>query len=85
MRWSVEKSGFYTTIIQLVLENNYFKFENEFYLQKLGTAMGNSMAPPYAFIFMGTFEQDFLQKKQSSTYALLRFRDDIFMVLGAIL
>ena len=39
------KSQDITKLIQLVLENNYFKFDDEFYPQKMGTAMGSSMAP----------------------------------------
>ena len=34
-----------------------FSFNNEHYLQKHGTAMGTRMAPSYANLFMGKFEQ----------------------------
>ena len=38
-----------TSLIRVVLENNYFKFENRFYLQKIGTAaMGSFMSSTYA-------------------------------------
>ncbi|XP_053400774.1 uncharacterized protein LOC128557424 [Mercenaria mercenaria] len=40
-------------LIQLGLENNCFQFDGESYRQCMGTAMGSSMAPAYASIFMG--------------------------------
>ena len=46
-------------LMKLVLENNHFKFDGKHYLQKLGTAMGSSMAPSYASLFMWKFEEDF--------------------------
>ncbi|XP_053383797.1 uncharacterized protein LOC128550001 [Mercenaria mercenaria] len=39
-------------LIQTVLENNFFKFNNDNYLQKTGTAMGSPMAPSFASLFM---------------------------------
>ena len=40
------------SLIKLTLENTHFQF-NETNIQKLGTAMGNSMAPTYASVIMG--------------------------------
>ena len=40
-------------IAELVLKNNAFEFNEEFYIQKQGTAMGTKMAPAYANLFMG--------------------------------
>ncbi|XP_053406459.1 uncharacterized protein LOC128559243 [Mercenaria mercenaria] len=65
--------------LKLVLQNNYFKFDEDFYLQKMGTAMGSSMAPSYASLFMGKFEQDFLRNRDLQPTLWLRFLDDIFM------
>ncbi|XP_057310002.1 uncharacterized protein LOC130648000 [Hydractinia symbiolongicarpus] len=45
------------TLFSFILENNYFMFLNEIYLQLLGTAMGTKVAPPYASLFLGLFEQ----------------------------
>ena len=41
----------------MILTMNNFSFDNEHYLQKHGTAMGTRMAPSYANLFMGKFEQ----------------------------
>ncbi|XP_053391470.1 uncharacterized protein LOC128554246 [Mercenaria mercenaria] len=67
-------------LIRLVLENNYFKFCEQFYLQKMGTAMGSSMAPSYASLFMGKLEKDFLHSRGVKPSLWLRFLDDIFMI-----
>ena len=38
---------------ELVLTLNAFQFEDKFFLQIKGTAMGTRMAPSYANLFMG--------------------------------
>ena len=47
------------SLIVLVLKNNYFKFNDIDYRQKMGTAMGSSIAPAYASLFIGKFEMHF--------------------------
>ncbi|CAJ0966665.1 unnamed protein product [Ranitomeya imitator] len=44
----------------LVLKENYFLFQDTFYAQQQGTAMGTNVAPPYAIAYMAIFEQDFM-------------------------
>ena len=39
---------------------NNFEFENNYYLQLQGKAMGTKMAPVYANLFMGDLEQKLL-------------------------
>lgn len=68
------------SLIRLVLENNHFQFNNDNYLQKMGTAMGSPMAPAYASLFMGKLEQDFLKSRSLVPSIWFRFLDDIFMV-----
>ena len=68
------------SLIRLVLENNHFQFNNDNYIQKMGTAMGSPMAPAYASLFMGKLEQDFLKSRSLAPSIWLRFLDDIFMV-----
>ncbi|XP_045188274.1 uncharacterized protein LOC123546150 [Mercenaria mercenaria] len=67
-------------LLKLVLENNYFKFGDNYYLQRMGTAMGSSMAPTYASLFMGKFEHDFFQTRDIKPTLWLRFLDDVFMI-----
>lgn len=45
---------------RIVLENNYFEFNSSIFHQIIGTAMGTKFAPAFASIFMGEFENRFL-------------------------
>ena len=63
-------------IIELVLENNVFEFNETFYIQKQGTAMGTKMAPSYANLFMGKLEES-LKHKHIHTWK--RYIDDIII------
>ena len=47
-------------LIRLILTNNTFTFNGQHYRQINGTAMGPKMAPSYANLFMGKFEQEAL-------------------------
>ena len=46
----------------------------------MGTAIGSSMAPSYASLFMGKLENDFLNARVLKATLWLRFLDDIFMI-----
>ena len=39
-------------LLEFVLNNSYCRFGEEIYLQRMGVAMGNRLAPPFALIFM---------------------------------
>ena len=43
--------------VDLVLKNNTFQFDNTWYIQISGTAMGTKMAPTYANLSMGYLEE----------------------------
>jgi hypothetical protein len=73
-------SNIVSKLLRLVLENNYFQFDDDFYLQKMGTAMGSPMAPAYASLFMGKLEKDFLKICEHKPTLWFRFLDDIFMI-----
>ena len=47
-------------LLRLVLTCNNFQFDNKHYLQVGGTAMGTKLAPSFANIFMGWFEDNFV-------------------------
>ena len=75
--------------IKFILENNYFCFNNEFYLQVKGTAMGTKVAPIYATLVLAYLEEQLyirLEKDfnhQFSQYVeenFKRFLDDCFIL-----
>lgn len=47
-------------IFSFILENNYFQFLDQIFLQLIGTAMGTKVAPPYASLFLGLFEETYI-------------------------
>ena len=59
---------------------NNFEFENNYYLQLHGTAMGTKMAPAYANLFMGDLEQKLLAQSPLKPLAWWCYIDDIFMI-----
>ncbi len=67
-------------LLSLVLHNNVFRFDDGFYLQLQGTAMGNKMAPAYANIFMGELESRVLSTADPAPKLWKRYIDDIFLV-----
>lgn len=68
-----------------VLTNNVFRFQNEYFIQKKGTAMGSRMAPNYACLYMGLFEKQFVLHQTNPFYSKIcfykRFIDDIFVIM----
>ena len=68
------------TLIEFILKNNYFSFNNNFYLQSQGTAMGTKMAPAYANIFMDKIESEMLQNFPLKPSHYMRYIDDIFFI-----
>ncbi|XP_060071249.1 uncharacterized protein LOC132551153 [Ylistrum balloti] len=67
-------------MIALILTNNCFRFNTDYYLQKLGTAMGTKMAPNYAIIFMDYIEKKFLATQEKIPLVWWRYIDDIFFI-----
>ena len=45
-------SSYLVNLLELVLKNNIFEFDEELFIQLIGTAMGTRPAPSYANIFM---------------------------------
>ena len=72
-------------ILTLILCNNYFKFNNEYYLQTHGTAMGSPLAPSYAKLPIFSWvnlKQHILQNARGGLIPLewIRFVDHIFAI-----
>ena len=55
----------------LVLQNNYFEFNERYLTQIQGTAIGTKFAPLYAIIYMAALEEDFLEKTYKKALAVV--------------
>ena len=66
------------SMLKMVLKCNCFRFDNEFYLQINGTAMGTRVAPTYAIIFMNNFESTYVYSYHQKPRIWYRFIDDIW-------
>ena len=60
--------------------DNVFEFNNKYYLQIQGTAMGTKMAPAYANLFMGKLEEKLNELGKPHIMLWKRFIDDIFVI-----
>ena len=71
-----------TEILSIILNQNFFTFNNEYFLQIHGTTMGTPMAPTYANIFMAVLEKELLLNAPGGLIPLewIRFIDDIFAI-----
>jgi hypothetical protein len=67
-------------LLQLCLENNDFEFNDQWFLQISGTAMGKKFAPNYANLFLAKWEQEALEKCPKKPSCYFRFLDDIFII-----
>ena len=67
-------------LMRLILTKNAFSFDDKWYLQIQGTAMGTKMAPSYANLFMASLESRFLKNQPLTPLVWWRFIDDIFSI-----
>ncbi|XP_078095826.1 uncharacterized protein LOC144510206 isoform X2 [Mustelus asterias] len=67
-------------LIRFILDHNIFTFNNQFFIQTHGTAMGTKFAPQYANIFMHRFEQDFFTARDLQPMLYTRYINDIFFL-----
>ena len=68
------------TLMELVLQNNTFEFNDQVYKQLNGVAMGTKMAVAYANIFMGSLETKLLSKSSLKICFYKRYIDDILII-----
>uniref|UniRef100_A0A8C5P7I8 Reverse transcriptase domain-containing protein n=1 Tax=Leptobrachium leishanense TaxID=445787 RepID=A0A8C5P7I8_9ANUR len=76
---------FVLQLLQFVLTHNFFLFDHKFYRQITGTAMGTSMAPSYANLHLGWWEQFVVHGPEFIEYhhriiEWKRYIDDIFIL-----
>lgn len=74
---------FLLTLLTIILTKNYFQYQESYYIQLQGTAMGSNVAPTYANLFMDKFERQHVYTHPDySDHVLLwlRYIDDIFFI-----
>ena len=75
---------FILKLLKLIMEKNIFTFNEEYWLQVLGTCMGTRVAPTYANLFMGVLEQKILDNCPPHLRPHLRlwkrYIDDILII-----
>lgn len=65
------------------LTHNYFRFENDFFLQVNGTAMGAHFAPSYANLTMGHWEHQYIWHNNPFSSHIVfygRYIDDVIII-----
>ncbi|XP_045779584.1 uncharacterized protein LOC123877124 [Maniola jurtina] len=65
-------------LTKICMKQNYFKFNDQFYQQKEGLAMGSPLSPLMADIFMDDFENKHIVKNNNILY-YYRYVDDIII------
>ena len=66
-------------LLTLILKDNTFEFNNEFYKQICGCSMGSPSSPEIADITFHDLEIKIIQQYDTQIIVWFRFRDDIFI------
>ena len=67
--------------LRLLMTNNVFLFGDTHWLQKVGTAMGDPPAPPWATIFLVIHEEVVLTQFVDTLQLYCRFIDNVLDIL----
>lgn len=67
-------------LLELIMKNNDFKFNEESFLQIFGTAMGKSFAPNLANLYLIDFDRQAMNGFKIKPSIFYRFLDDIFFL-----
>ena len=63
------------------MQNNYFKYEEQFFHQIRRGAMGSPLAPTIANCYMFFFEQNINKQIRNSNGLYLRYTYDIYIIV----
>lgn len=67
-------------LLIFVLKNNIFSFNQEFFIQLHGIAMGTKLAPSLATLFLPIIEDEYINTSTIKPSPWCRYIDDIFFV-----
>ena len=76
---------FILQILELILKNNDFEFNNEVYLQTCGCPMGKIIGPAAANIYLIDFDEAALNDFKIKPEVFFRYLDDIFLLWNGTL
>jgi len=68
----------FSVILELILNHNIFEWDNNFYRQVIGIAMGSKCGPSIANIYLSVYENKWLLIQRPLLYS--RFIDDVFII-----
>jgi hypothetical protein len=71
------------TLIDFCMQSTFFQFGNEFYEQNSGLAMGSSLSPILAEIYMQAFEKNVLKKCPKKPILIVRYVDDYLVIFDS--
>ena len=70
-----------SVFLRLILTLNNFVFNDQNFIQINGCSMGTKCAPPYACLFMGKFENQYILPRILHNISMyVRYIDDIFLI-----
>ena len=69
-------------LARFVLQNNYLKYNDQFYHQIEGGAMGSPLTLTIANCYMFFYERDIVRQINNSHGLYLRYIDDIFIIIN---
>lgn len=69
---------FILDLVDLLIEKNYFRFDEDFYFQIKGVAMGSAFAPGIANLFTATLEERFIFNKDENPFFTTFFDFSIY-------
>ena len=72
----------YCNLTKIVLKQNYFVYNNEFYEQSEGLPMGGPLSGYMANLFMDRFETEHILNKFQNVHYYRRYVDDVFCILN---
>lgn len=82
--WNTAKVSYILDLMEWVLNNNFFTFQNEWFLQIKGVAMGTSCAPQFANLYLICYEVKQLKTDLWFGRLYARYLDDIFIISESV-